>query len=56
MKSLQKNWTTWAVLFLVVVTLFGPSMVAYAGPGHTPEYRSILQEITYFCASIGNNL
>ncbi|MCC6156375.1 MAG: hypothetical protein IT367_21590 [Candidatus Hydrogenedentes bacterium] len=56
MKSLQKNWIMWAVLFLVVITLFGPSAVAYAAPAPTPAFRSILQEITYYCSSIGNHL
>ena len=56
MKSLQKNWVMWAMLFLVVITVFGPSAVVYAGPSHTPEFRSILREITYFYSSIENGL
>ncbi len=56
MKSLQKSWIMWAVLVLVAITLFGPSAVAYAAPAPTPAFRAILQEITYYCSSIGHQL
>jgi hypothetical protein len=44
MKVLQKNWVMWALVVLVAVTLFGPSMVAYAGTAHEPS-QALLEVI-----------
>ncbi|MCC6793719.1 MAG: hypothetical protein IT366_01270 [Candidatus Hydrogenedentes bacterium] len=30
MKGFQKSWAMWALVVLVAITLFGPSMVAHA--------------------------
>jgi hypothetical protein len=35
--KMQQNWILWVLVFLVAVTLFGPTMIAYAGPpSHNP--------------------
>ncbi len=51
--KIQKTWFGWALLFLVVITLFGPSTVAYAGGTFTPlPLRDIIAGTLENCARL----